>query len=163
MNSLGLILCQSAIYSSISCINHGTSRQIVEGRFSAQSESKSPLFCHLHVLRLRSIRALLGILGQKYDQYLDFAQQDAHEFLRILLDAMRMEEQDVSFPPCLALYSESYPSSYIFDMTHHFRVLLTSSSMLYKSSCVASLEISIPISGKILKRHERTCADNTYR
>ena len=44
-------------------------------------------------------RALLTVLGQKYDQYLDFAQQDAHEFLRILLDAMRMEEQDVSFPP----------------------------------------------------------------
>jgi hypothetical protein len=63
-----------------------------------------------------------------------------------------MEEQDVSFfPPCSALYSESFPSSYIFDMIHHFRVLLTS-SMLYKSSCVASLEISIPISGKILKR-----------
>ena len=41
-------------------------------------------------------RAILAALGQKYDQYLDFAQQDAHEFLRILLDAMRMEEQDVS-------------------------------------------------------------------
>ncbi|KAF5368518.1 hypothetical protein D9758_002459 [Tetrapyrgos nigripes] len=42
-----------------------------------------------------SPRALLNALGQKYDQYLDFAQQDAHEFLRILLDAMRMEEFDV--------------------------------------------------------------------
>lgn len=42
-----------------------------------------------------STRLLLGTLGQKYDQYLDFAQQDAHEFLRILLDAMRMEELDV--------------------------------------------------------------------
>lgn len=42
-----------------------------------------------------SVRPLLGALGQKYDQYLDFAQQDAHEFLRILLDAMRMEEFDV--------------------------------------------------------------------
>ena len=41
-------------------------------------------------------RALLTTLGRKYDQYLDFAQQDAHEFLRILLDAMRMEEFDVS-------------------------------------------------------------------
>jgi uncharacterized UBP type Zn finger protein len=41
------------------------------------------------------LRPLLGALGQKYDQYLDFAQQDAHEFLRILLDAMRMEEFDV--------------------------------------------------------------------
>ena len=37
-------------------------------------------------------RSVLGILGQKYDQYLDFAQQDAHEFLRIILDAIRMEE-----------------------------------------------------------------------
>lgn len=40
-------------------------------------------------------RELLAAVGQKYDQYLDFSQQDAHEFLRILLDAMRMEEQDV--------------------------------------------------------------------
>jgi uncharacterized UBP type Zn finger protein len=38
---------------------------------------------------------LLATMGRKYDQYLDFAQQDAHEFLRILLDAMRMEEFDV--------------------------------------------------------------------
>ncbi|PPQ75618.1 hypothetical protein CVT24_010986 [Panaeolus cyanescens] len=42
-----------------------------------------------------SPKHVLSTLGQKYDQYLDFAQQDAHEFLRILLDAMRMEEQDV--------------------------------------------------------------------
>ncbi|KIM42391.1 hypothetical protein M413DRAFT_70760 [Hebeloma cylindrosporum] len=42
-----------------------------------------------------SPKPLLAALGQKYDQYLDFAQQDAHEFLRILLDAMRMEEQDI--------------------------------------------------------------------
>lgn len=36
----------------------------------------------------------LGTLGQKYDQYIDFAQlpQDAHEFFRI---AMGMEEQDI--------------------------------------------------------------------
>ncbi|KAG6853233.1 hypothetical protein C0991_005820 [Blastosporella zonata] len=40
-------------------------------------------------------RAILAALGRKYDQYLDFAQQDAHEFLRILLDASRMEELDV--------------------------------------------------------------------
>ncbi|KAJ3776437.1 cysteine proteinase [Lentinula raphanica] len=40
-------------------------------------------------------RLLLTTLGRKYDQYTDFAQQDAHEFLRILLDAMRMEELDV--------------------------------------------------------------------
>lgn len=43
-----------------------------------------------------SHRDLLAALGQKYDQYLDFRQQDAHEFLRQLLDAMRMEEMDVS-------------------------------------------------------------------
>jgi ubiquitin carboxyl-terminal hydrolase 16/45 len=42
-----------------------------------------------------SPKPVLSTLGRKYDQYLDFAQQDAHEFLRILLDAMRMEEQDV--------------------------------------------------------------------
>ncbi|KAG6835712.1 hypothetical protein H0H93_015423, partial [Arthromyces matolae] len=42
-----------------------------------------------------SPKPLLGALGQKYNQYLDFAQQDAHEFLRILLDASRMEELDV--------------------------------------------------------------------
>ncbi|KAF8908648.1 hypothetical protein CPB84DRAFT_1767165 [Gymnopilus junonius] len=42
-----------------------------------------------------SPKSILAALGQKYDQYLDFAQQDAHEFLRILLDAMRMEEQDI--------------------------------------------------------------------
>ncbi|KAF8180367.1 hypothetical protein BJ912DRAFT_855172 [Pholiota molesta] len=42
-----------------------------------------------------SPKPILSALGQKYDQYLDFAQQDAHEFLRILLDAMRMEEQDI--------------------------------------------------------------------
>lgn len=42
------------------------------------------------------------MLGRKYDQYLDFRQQDAHEFLRLLLDAMRMEELDVrehTLPP----------------------------------------------------------------
>lgn len=44
---------------------------------------------------LLSPKAVLNALGRKYDQYLDFAQQDAHEFLRILLDAMRMEEQDI--------------------------------------------------------------------
>ena len=40
-------------------------------------------------------RNILATLGQKYDQYLDFRQQDAHEFLSQLLDAMRMEEIDV--------------------------------------------------------------------
>lgn len=52
-------------------------------------------------------RPLLGALGRKYEQYLDFAQQDAHEFLRILLDATRMEEFDVS---CRHLY-ENGPGS----------------------------------------------------
>ncbi|KAG6833038.1 hypothetical protein H0H87_012049 [Tephrocybe sp. NHM501043] len=42
-----------------------------------------------------SPKPILAALGRKYDQYLDFAQQDAHEFLRILLDASRMEEIDV--------------------------------------------------------------------
>ncbi|KAF7346429.1 Ubiquitin carboxyl-terminal hydrolase [Mycena sanguinolenta] len=49
-----------------------------------------------------SPKPVLATLGKKYDQYLDFAQQDAHEFLRILLDAMSMEELDVikkSNPP----------------------------------------------------------------
>ena len=39
---------------------------------------------------------LLNTIGRKYDQYLDFRQQDAHEFLRHMLDATRMEELDVS-------------------------------------------------------------------
>lgn len=68
-------------------------REILSPRWVPFHESL--FFCHF--LYLCSNRALLGTLGQKYDQYLDFAQQDAHEFLRILLDAMRMEEQDVSF------------------------------------------------------------------
>ncbi|EGO30092.1 peptidase C19, ubiquitin carboxyl-terminal hydrolase 2 [Serpula lacrymans var. lacrymans S7.9] len=42
-----------------------------------------------------SPRDILASLGQKYEQYLDFRQQDAHEFLRQLLDAMRMEEVDI--------------------------------------------------------------------
>ncbi|KAJ7512474.1 hypothetical protein B0H11DRAFT_1951370 [Mycena galericulata] len=49
-----------------------------------------------------SPKPILAALGKKYDQYLDFAQQDAHEFLRILLDAMSMEELDIikkSHPP----------------------------------------------------------------
>ncbi|KAG1902495.1 peptidase C19, ubiquitin carboxyl-terminal hydrolase 2 [Suillus fuscotomentosus] len=40
-------------------------------------------------------KELLASVGQKYDQYLDFRQQDAHEFLRHLLDAMQMEEADI--------------------------------------------------------------------
>ncbi|OCB90513.1 cysteine proteinase [Sanghuangporus baumii] len=42
-----------------------------------------------------SPKELLQAIGAKFDQYLDFRQQDAHEFLRHLLDAMRMEELDV--------------------------------------------------------------------
>ncbi|KAF8503924.1 hypothetical protein JB92DRAFT_796461 [Gautieria morchelliformis] len=42
-----------------------------------------------------SPKELLGRLGQKYDQYLDFRQQDAHEFFLHLLDGMRMEEFDI--------------------------------------------------------------------
>ncbi|THH10626.1 hypothetical protein EW145_g1190 [Phellinidium pouzarii] len=42
-----------------------------------------------------SPKDLLTRLGAKYDQYLDFRQQDAHELLRHLLDAMRMEELDI--------------------------------------------------------------------
>ncbi|KAI0071535.1 peptidase C19, ubiquitin carboxyl-terminal hydrolase 2 [Panus rudis PR-1116 ss-1] len=42
-----------------------------------------------------SPKDILTTIGSKYDQYLDFQQQDAHEFLRHLLDAMRMEEIDI--------------------------------------------------------------------
>ena len=123
MNSLGLIPCQLVICSSVSCINHGTSRQTVGGRFSVPGESLSTdLSCMSYAF---AQRALLAVLGQKYDQYLDFAQQDAHEFLRILLDAMRMEEQDVSFFPfsfrslfrefpIVLLFSDLTPSFFVF-------------------------------------------------
>ncbi|KIJ37318.1 hypothetical protein M422DRAFT_178191 [Sphaerobolus stellatus SS14] len=43
----------------------------------------------------QSPRALLTAVGKKYGQYLDFRQQDAHEFLGHLLDSLRMEELDV--------------------------------------------------------------------
>ncbi|KZS97203.1 cysteine proteinase [Sistotremastrum niveocremeum HHB9708] len=42
-----------------------------------------------------SPKELLTRLGAKYDQYLDFRQQDAHELLIHLLDGMRMEEFDI--------------------------------------------------------------------
>ncbi|KAF8999130.1 hypothetical protein BDQ17DRAFT_1328468 [Cyathus striatus] len=42
-----------------------------------------------------SPRNLLGAIGQKHSEYRYLAQQDAHEFLRHLLDGMRMEEQDI--------------------------------------------------------------------
>lgn len=48
-----------------------------------------------------SPKALLKLLAKKYDQFGDYEQQDAHELLRLLLDAMRMEEMDVSI--CVAM------------------------------------------------------------
>ncbi|KAI8986639.1 hypothetical protein BD414DRAFT_536564 [Trametes punicea] len=42
-----------------------------------------------------SPKEILTTIGRKYEQYLDFRQQDAHEFLRHMLDAMRMEELDI--------------------------------------------------------------------
>ena len=45
--------------------------------------------------RSMTLRALLREMGRKYDQYDDDTQQDAHEFLRHLLDSMEMEEKDV--------------------------------------------------------------------
>ncbi|OCH93940.1 peptidase C19, ubiquitin carboxyl-terminal hydrolase 2 [Obba rivulosa] len=42
-----------------------------------------------------SPKDVLLAIGRKYDQYLGFRQQDAHEFLRHMLDAMRMEELDI--------------------------------------------------------------------
>lgn len=41
-------------------------------------------------------KQLLARIAEKYDQYRDYGQQDGHELLRHLLDAMRMEEMDVS-------------------------------------------------------------------
>ncbi|EKM57052.1 uncharacterized protein PHACADRAFT_160590 [Phanerochaete carnosa HHB-10118-sp] len=48
-----------------------------------------------HRRETMSPRDLLNAIGRKYDQYLDFRQQDAHEFLSHMLDAMRMEELDI--------------------------------------------------------------------
>ena len=72
-------------------------------QYSHKRESMSPksvshlavflIVCEMADFLLR--RELLTTIGQKYDQYLDFRQQDAHEFLRHMLDAMRMEELDV--------------------------------------------------------------------
>jgi uncharacterized UBP type Zn finger protein len=68
-----------------------------EGEHESQVRSSIvSFFCRLLTLIRRMVhRPVLGVLGKKYEQYLDFAQQDAHEFMRILLDAMRMEELDV--------------------------------------------------------------------
>jgi uncharacterized UBP type Zn finger protein len=68
--------------------------QSKEGDFNAKV---LVYFYLLKFINSPEIRALLNAVGKKYDQYLDFAQQDAHEFLRILLDAMSMEEMDVCF------------------------------------------------------------------
>ncbi|TIA90836.1 hypothetical protein E3P99_01360 [Wallemia hederae] len=40
---------------------------------------------------------ILKAIAGKYSQYNDFGQQDSHEFLRQLFDAMRMEELDVIY------------------------------------------------------------------
>lgn len=41
-----------------------------------------------------SPKALLKLLARKFEQFGHYEQQDAHELLRLLLDAMRMEEMD---------------------------------------------------------------------
>ncbi|KAI0826228.1 hypothetical protein BC629DRAFT_1587063 [Irpex lacteus] len=48
-----------------------------------------------HVRQSISPKEVLTTIGRKYDQYLDFRQQDAHEFLTHMLDAIRLEEVDV--------------------------------------------------------------------
>ncbi|GAC98953.1 hypothetical protein PHSY_006550 [Pseudozyma hubeiensis SY62] len=40
-------------------------------------------------------KRLLNQIGKKYDQYLEYGQQDGHELMRHLLDACRMEELDL--------------------------------------------------------------------
>ncbi|PWZ00866.1 cysteine proteinase [Testicularia cyperi] len=40
-------------------------------------------------------KRLLNLLGKKFDQYLEYGQQDGHELMRHLLDACRMEELDL--------------------------------------------------------------------
>ncbi|KAI9566338.1 hypothetical protein HD554DRAFT_2025754, partial [Boletus coccyginus] len=61
----------------------------------------------------------LVTLGKKYDQYLDFRQQDAHEFLCRLLGAIRMEESDVSLcPRSIRLSSRGHHSSSSSDRRH---------------------------------------------
>lgn len=41
-------------------------------------------------------KQLLKVLSLKYEQFGLYEQQDAHELLRLLLDAMRMEQLNVS-------------------------------------------------------------------
>ncbi|KAG6380467.1 hypothetical protein JVT61DRAFT_8617 [Boletus reticuloceps] len=63
----------------------------------------------------RGVASLHHPLGKKFDQYLDFRQQDTHEFLCQLLDTIRMEEMDVSLchrsPLCPCLYRSHRSSS----------------------------------------------------
>lgn len=58
-----------------------------------------PAQCSPRLCLTSLYREVLTTIGRKYDQYLDFRQQDAHEFLRHMLDAMRMEELDVRLLP----------------------------------------------------------------
>lgn len=41
-----------------------------------------------------SPKQLLKVMADRYDQFGDYAQQDCHELLRLMLDSMRMEEMD---------------------------------------------------------------------
>lgn len=77
----------------MSCIALGRHSDYGRGRVRVLGESQLVQLSSSH--SISASRPLLNALGRKYDQYQDFAQQDAHEFLRILLDAMRMEEFDV--------------------------------------------------------------------
>jgi hypothetical protein len=64
-----------------------------EKRISQPKVSMGTLRCGPSLIPRRNI---LSEIGRKHGQYMDFAQQDAHKFLVQLLDAMRMEELDVS-------------------------------------------------------------------
>lgn len=63
-----------------------TWRPLTSGSNSSPSKRTPPI----------SPSELLRLLAEKFDQYSYKEQQDAHELLRLLLDAMRMEEVDVS-------------------------------------------------------------------
>lgn len=75
-----------------------------QGRpYAAEHQSKVRIHAWLSINADDEIsREVLFTIGKKYDQYMDFRQQDAHEFLRHMLDAMRMEELDVSCHYCCA-------------------------------------------------------------
>ncbi|CAD6927614.1 unnamed protein product [Tilletia controversa] len=59
---------------------------------NSSSSSRNKNAANAHAL---NPKPLLNALTRKFDQYGDFAQQDAHELLRHLLDACRMEEVDL--------------------------------------------------------------------